>query len=250
MPPPGEVDRLFQPATSIPAPPAEIAIGIPAALIRRRPDIRRAEREYAGQMARVGTAIGELYPRFSILGSFGLDARQFGDMFQRDAIGASIGPRMQWQIFSYGRLRCNVLVQESRVEQRGLRYQSAVLRAAEEVDDALVSYVREKQRLDFLVNTVEASKRAVDLSGQRYVGGDVSFQRVLDSQRSLLVSQDLMARSQADVALNLISLYRALGGGWQLPPVAMTAEEVIPLPAAEPGVPELPVPDQTLPAQR
>ena len=247
--PPGSVDGLFQAVTPIPKPPAEIAIGIPADLIRRRPDVRRAELEFAAQTARIGVAIGELYPKFSILGSFGLDARQFDLMFQRNAIGASIGPNMQWQIFSYGRLRCNILVQESRQDQRGLRYQATVLRAAEEVDNALVNYVRERQRVGHLEKTVEASRRAVELSGKRYLGGDVSFQRVLDSQRSLLLSQDALAVSRANVALNLISLYRALGGGWQLPAPGTIIEEVsVPTAGLEPS--ELPTPNQALPPQK
>ncbi len=247
--PPGTVDGLFQDAAPIPQPPAELAIGIPADLLRRRPDIRRAEREFAAQTARIGSAKGELYPKFSILGTFGLDARQFDLMFQRNAIGASIGPNMQWQIFSYGRLRCNVLVQESRQEQRGIRYQATVLRAAEEVDNALLNYVRERQRLASLDKTVAASRRAVELSGKRYIGGDVSFQRVLDSQRSLLVSQDLLALSQSNVALHLISLYRALGGGWQLPTASPAVEEVPAAPSAVPGALDLPTPGQAIPAE-
>ena len=216
-------------------------------LLRRRPDIRRAERALAAQTARIGAAVGELYPKFSILGSFGLDARQFSQLFQRDAISASIGPRMQWQIFSYGRLRCNILVQETRQDQLALQYQAAVLRGAEEVDNSLVSYVRERERVTYLSRTVEASRRAVELSGKRYVGGDVNFQRVLDSQRSLLQSEDLLALSQANVALHLISLYRALGGGWQLPPPPPVSPEVLPRPLPGPPAPtDLPMPNQVL----
>jgi NodT family efflux transporter outer membrane factor (OMF) lipoprotein len=246
--PPGTVDGWFQQRAAIPRPPSEIAIGIPAELMRRRPDIRRAERELAAQTARIGAAVGELYPKFSILGSFGLDARQFDLMFQRNGIGASIGPNMQWQIFSYGRLRCNVLVQEARRDQRAIRYQATVLRAAEEVNNALVNYVRETQRVGYLEKSVAASQRSVELSGQRYIGGDVSFQRVLDSQRSLLVSQDLLALSQANVALNLISLYRALGGGWRLPPAAPQLIEEVPAPPpADGGAAALPTPIEALP---
>ena len=215
--PPGEVDPLLADPAPIPTPPEEIAIGIPADLLRRRPDIRRAEQEIAAQTARIGGAVGEMYPKFSILGTFSLDARDFSRLFAADAIGASVGPSMQWNILNFGRLRCNVYVQEARQEQYVVRYQAAVLRAAEEVDNALVSYDRERQRRVHLTEQVSANRRAVELSQHRYVGGDVDFQRVLDSQRSLLQAEDLLASSDATVAASLIQLYHALGGGWEQP---------------------------------
>lgn len=231
--PPGEVDQVMAEPRPIPSPPTEIAIGIPADLLRRRPDIRRAEREVAAQTARIGAAVGEMYPKFSILGSFSLDAQDFSRLFATDAIGASVGPQMRWNILNFGRLCCNVYVQEARQQQYVVRYQKAVLIAAEEVDNALVSYIREKQRRAHLANQVEANKRAVVLSQQRYVGGDVDFQRVLDSQRSLLNSQDQLASSEANVATSLIRLYRALGGGWQLP-TGPAAPPLEPVPLASP----------------
>ena len=246
--PPGEVDELMARVAPIPKPSGEIAVGIPADLLRRRPDIRSAERKVAAQTARIGAAIGEMYPKFSILGSFGLDAQDFGRMFDADAIGASIGPQMQWNILNFGRLRCNVYVQESRQQQYAVQYQNKVLTAAEEVDNALVGYVREKQRRQHLTQTAEAYQRAVELSDERYAGGDVSFQRVLDSQRSLLQSQDQLALSEASVTTNLIQLYRALGGGWQSLPVEQN-ELVVEQPQVEPvGGPEmLPTPAPTEP---
>ncbi len=213
--PPGSVDGFLAERTPIPKPPVEIAVGIPAELLRRRPDIRRAERELAAQTARIGGAVGELYPKFTILGSFGLDARDFSRLMDANSIAASVGPSMQWNILNFGKFRCNVYVQESRQRQRCLLYQSAVLRAAEEVDNALVNYVRQKQRQTNLLQAVTANQRAVDLSQKRYVGGDVSFQRVLDSQRSLLQSQDRLALNEASITVSLIQVYRALGGGWE-----------------------------------
>ena len=227
---PGAVDDMMVPAAAVPSPPAEIAIGIPADLLRRRPDIRLAERALAAQTARIGAATGELYPKFTILGSFGLDARDFSRLFDADSLSASVGPRMQWNILEFGRFRCNVYVQQWREEQRAIQYERAVLRAAEEVDNALTAYSREKLRHVRLSNAVDANRRAVALSQKRYVGGDVSFQRVLDSQRSLLISQDQMALSEARVTANLIQLYRSLGGGWYLP----TEAEEIPQPLPQP----------------
>ena len=221
--PPGEVDPLLAAPAPIPDPPEEIAIGIPAELLRRRPDIRRAEQEIAAQTARIGAAIGEMYPKFTILGSFSLDARDFSRLFAEDAIGASVGPAMQWNLLNFGRLRCNVYVQEALQQQYQVRYQAVVLKAAEEVDNALVSYDRQRQRRVHLAEQVAANRRAVELSQQRYMGGDVDFQRVLDSERSLLEAEDQLAASDATVATSLIQLYRALGGGWQQPIVATGA---------------------------
>lgn len=238
--PPGEVDGLMAEPHAIPVPPREIAIGIPADLLRRRPDIRSAERQIAAQTARIGAAVGEMYPKFTILGSFSLDAQDFGKLFSEDALGASIGPNMQWNFFNFGRLRCNVYIQEARQGQFATRYEHVVLRAAEEVDNALVGYVREKERIEHLRRQVAANRRAVDLSQSRYVGGDVDFQRVLDSQRSLLQAEDQLASSEANVAANVIRLYRALGGGWETPPpteAALAADsaapEAIPAPLPE-----------------
>lgn len=213
--PPGSVDEFLAEGAPIPKPPTEIAVGIPADLLRRRPDIRRAEHELAAQTARIGGAVGELYPKFSILGSFGLDARDFSKLLDANSIAASVGPSMQWNILNFGKFRCNVYVQESRQRQRCVQYQSVVLRAAEEVDNALVNYVRQKERHANLLQAVTANQRSVELSQKRYVGGDVSFQRVLDSQRSLLQSQDQLALNEARITVSLIQLYRALGGGWE-----------------------------------
>jgi multidrug efflux system outer membrane protein len=241
--PPGEVDPLLAEPAPIPDSPNDVAIGIPAELLRRRPDIRRAERQLAAQTARIGGAVGELYPKFTILGSFSLDAQDFSKLWDYNAIGTSIGPRMQWNILNFGKFRCNVWVQEARTEQRAIQYQSTVLRAAEEVDNALVNYVREKTRRGHLEKALAANRRAVEISQQRYEGGDVSFQRVLDSQRSRLVTQDQAAVSQANATIALIQLYRALGGGWDLPVEIETAEPAPlepPLPAPEEIDPPLP----------
>lgn len=245
--PPGEIDELMALVEPIPMPSGEIAVGIPADLLRRRPDIRSAERKVAAQTARIGAAVGEMYPKFSIFGSFGLDAQDFGRMFDADAVGASIGPQVQWNILNFGKLRCNVHIQESRQQQYVVQYQNKVLQAAEEVDNALVGYVREKERRQHLTQTAKAYQRAVELSGKRYAGGDVSFQRVLDSQRSLLQSQDQLALSEASVTANLIQLYRALGGGWQAMPNEQN-EPVVEQPQVEPAGPEiLPTPAPTEP---
>jgi len=233
--PPGTVDQFLAEPQPVPAPPGEIAVGIPAELLRRRPDIRRAEKELAAQTARIGAAVGEMYPKFSILGSFGLDARDFSKLFDGNAISASVGPSMQWNILNFGKLRCNVYVQEARQQQRCLQYENTVLRAAEEVDNSLVSYVRQKERFTRLERAVRASEESVATAGLREVGGD-SFQRVLDTRRVLARSQDQLAISRANITISLIQLYRALGGGWE------GATSVV-------STPTEPTPDEMLPAE-
>ncbi|MCA9184033.1 MAG: efflux transporter outer membrane subunit [Pirellulaceae bacterium] len=214
---PGYVDNFMINPMPIPIPPTEIAIGIPADLLRRRPDVRSIEQQLMAQTARVGVATTDLYPRFSIIGTFGYSSRLFDDLLTTRAIAANVGPNVQWNILNFGRYKCNIQAQEAFQCQLVARYQAAVLQAAEEVDNALVSYDREKQRRGSLAEAVTAFERAVDLSEQQYTQGKVSFQSVLDSQRSLLQSENLLAISEGNVVSNLIDLYKALGGGWNHP---------------------------------
>ena len=215
--PPGEVDTAMSEPKRIPAAPESVMVGIPAELLRQRPDIRRAEREVAAQTARIGVAVGDIYPQFSITGTFGLDAADFSRMFQSDSINAGVGPAFRWNILNFGRYRCNIAAQEFFQQQLILSYQNTVLVAAEEVDNALAGYVREKQRRAFLSNTVDAYQRSVELSQMQYAAGTVDFQRVLDSQRNLLTFQNQLVQTEANVVNNVILLYRAMGGGWDAP---------------------------------
>jgi NodT family efflux transporter outer membrane factor (OMF) lipoprotein len=214
---PGDVDDLLIEPEPIPQTDQEIAIGIPAGLLRRRPDIRRSERELAAQTARIGQSVADLYPQFTLNGSFSLGAQDFSKLFASNAIGASAGPSFRWNILNFGRIRFNIDVQELRADEAAIRYQSTVLTAAEEVDSALIAYAREQRRRDSLRKAVIDNERAVDLSEQQYERGTTNFQRVVDSQRSLLQTQDQLAQSKATVTTNLIQLFRALGGGWQFP---------------------------------
>jgi NodT family efflux transporter outer membrane factor (OMF) lipoprotein len=223
--PPGYVDNLLEETSPIPKPERQIAIGIPADLLRRRPDIRRAEWQLAAQNARVGAAIAELYPQFSIAGSFGADAQQASHWFTPASLGANIGPAMRWNVLNFGKLRNNVQLQHFRNGQNLAAYESTVLRAAEEVDNALMSYTREQQRLGILQDAVAASDRAVELARKQYTQGTATFQRVLDSQRSLLQTEDQVALSQANASKDIVALYRALGGGWVLPLDEIVGEE-------------------------
>ena len=215
--PPGTVDQLMTKPQAIPQAPDSVAVGIPAELLRRRPDIRAVERRIAAQTARIGGAVGELYPQFSITGSFGLEAGDFSALWQSSAIAAGIMPGMRWHILNFGRYRSNVWVQQSLQRQYMWEYENAVLQAAEEVDNALVGFQEGRQRGELLQEAVQHYQEAVRLSQIKYRAGYVDLQRVLDSQRSLLASQNLLVVNRAAVVQSFISLYKALGGGWQVP---------------------------------
>jgi NodT family efflux transporter outer membrane factor (OMF) lipoprotein len=215
--PPGEVDAIMSQPSPIPSAPEQVAVGIPAELLRRRPDIRSVERRIAAQTARIGAAVGELYPQFSIIGSFGLGATDFSALWQSSAIGAGVTPGVRWPILHFGRYRSNVCVQESLQRQYILEYENAVLQAAEDVDNALVAFHEGRERGKLLQESVTHYREAVRLAQIKYRAGHTDLQRVLDSQRSLLASQNLLVVNQMAVVRAFISLYRAMGGGWQIP---------------------------------
>ena len=219
--PPGNVTTLLQGDGQIPTASATIAVGIPAELLRRRPDIRRAELQAASQSARIGIAEADLYPHFSLVGSVGLRASDtfntnLGDLFKLDSVEAFAGPSLTWDIFNYGRIKNNVRVQDARLQQLIVTYQNTVLEASREVEDALVGFLRSKEQVSFLLDGVVAAQRAVDLALIQYRDGVAGYQRVLDSQQSLVAQQDQLTASQGNIATNLVDMYRALGGGWQI----------------------------------
>jgi len=220
---PGALHADLSVKKPIPVTPLEIAVGVPAEVLRRRPDIRRAERELAAQTARVGVATAELYPKFSLLGSIGLEALSFGDLFSTGNRTDRIGPSVSWNIFDAGAIRKNIEVQNALQEQALLKYEAAILNALEDVENALVSYEQDQYRRQSLSRATQAAERAVDLALKQYSSGIIDFQDILEAQRSLLSFQDQLAESDGAVTSNLISLYKALGGGWT-PLISETAE--------------------------
>ena len=220
---PGALHEDLSVKKPIPVPSLEIAVGVPAQVLRRRPDIRRAERELAAQTARVGVATAELYPKFSLMGSIGLEALSFGDLFSTNNRTDSIGPSVSWNIFDAGAIRKNIEVQNALQEQALLKYESAVLNALEDVENALVAYAQDQYRRQSLSQATQAAERAMDLALKQYASGIIDFQDTLEAQRSLLSFQDQLAESDGAVTSNLISLYKALGGGWT-PLMSETAE--------------------------
>ncbi len=225
--PPSELNDILVGVNEIPIAPSEVAVGIPAELLRRRPDIRRAELEAASQSALIGVAKADLYPSFSLFGSLGLrssggtDLTRTGDdgvdeLFDGDSLEFFGGPAFTWNIFNYGRIKNQVRVQDARFQQLIVNYQDTVLRAAREVEDAIVGFLSEQEREVFLQDSVNAAERSVELSLLQYRDGVADYQRVIDSQTSLVDQQDRWTLSRGEISTNLIAMYRALGGGWQI----------------------------------
>jgi NodT family efflux transporter outer membrane factor (OMF) lipoprotein len=198
----------------IPVPPEAATVGLPADLLRQRPDVRRAERELAAQTALIGVAKADLYPAFGLAGTLQLEALNFSDLGDSSSITWSLGAGFRWNIFAGGRIRNRIRVEEARTAQALVRYEQAVLFAVEEVENALIAYQKERERRDRLVEAVDANQRSLDLVMTQYRAGLTNFQNVLDTERSLFNRQDTLAESEGLVVQSLVALYRALGGGW------------------------------------
>jgi multidrug efflux system outer membrane protein len=193
---------------------SELPTGLPADLLRRRPDIRWAERQLAAQTARIGVATADLYPAFSLAGSFRLEAEYFSDLGHNSSKSTAYGPGLRWNVFEGGRLRSLIRAEEARTRQALVRYERTVLSAVEEVENALAAYVQESLREQALGRAVEASENSVRLVQSLYRSGLTDFQNVLDAQRTLFRLQDRLAASRGTMVVALIRVYKALGGGW------------------------------------
>ena len=214
---PGALLEELSAEAPIPATPPEVPIGLPADLLRRRPDVRRAEADLHAATARIGVATADLFPRFSLTGSFGTAGPHFGDLFDAQNRAWSFGPSLRWPLFDAGRIRANIDVTYAIQEQALLGYRSTVLTALQDVESALVAYASEQRQHEALSAAVAANRRAVDLSTPLYTRGQTDFLNVLSSQRSLFASEEALVQSEVTMATNLISLYKALGGGWEAP---------------------------------
>jgi len=227
--PTGSVDALLDGPKGIPRAPAKVVVGLPAEMLRRRPDIRSAELTAAAQCARIGVAKADLYPSLTFFGSFGVQASDKGasaNPFSADALYYSVGPRINWPFFNYGRIENSVRVQDARFEELLVGYRNAVLKAAQEVEDAMVGFLNEQRAVAFEQGAVKAAQRSVEISLVQYREGAVDYQRVLEAQRSLLQEQNSLTQSSSSVATNLVAMYKALGGGWQV----RQGQQVVPEP--------------------
>ncbi len=212
--PPAALYEELSTAADVPDVPEQVAAALPAELLRQRPDIRRAERVLAAQTAEIGVATAGLYPIFSLSGTFALQSQQISDVGDWGSRAWGFGPAMRWNIFDGNRVRSSIKVQEARTEQAMIDYERTVLLALEDVENAMVSFEREKERFADLHRSVAAAQESVKLVGILYENGLTDFQNVLDMQRSLTAQQDRMATSEGVVANNLVRIYSALGGGW------------------------------------
>jgi NodT family efflux transporter outer membrane factor (OMF) lipoprotein len=218
----GYVEKLIVPGP-IPDVPAQIAVGIPADLLRRRPDLRQAELQAVAQNAQVGVATADLYPSIALGGSLGLVSisRDVGgggssNLFNSDSLGYSAGTSFTWPVLNYGRIRNSIRVQDARLQQALVAYHQSVLQAAQEVDDAMVSLAGAQTQKAILKEGVVAAQRSNDLSMLQYREGFSGYQRVLDSQKSLFAQQNRYAASQGQAVQSVVQLYKALGGGWEV----------------------------------
>ncbi|HQL93580.1 MAG TPA: efflux transporter outer membrane subunit [Candidatus Hydrogenedentes bacterium] len=211
---PGALQDELAPAADLPPAPPMVPVGLPSDLLRRRPDVRAAERDLAAATARIGVATADLFPKFALTGALsGQDDALYG--LKRGAnLLWSVGPTVQWPVFDAGRIRANIRVQNARQEQALAAYEKAVLTSLEEAENALVAYAREQNRLASLDQAVTAAGAALTLAKDLYTQGLTDYLRVLDAERSVASAEAQRAQSRAAVLINLAALYKALGGGW------------------------------------
>lgn len=225
---PSQLDAELAPANGgsvrLPDAPAQIAAGVPAELLRRRPDVRLAERIAAAQCARIGEAVADLYPRISITGSTGFASSTYegarspdlGNIFDSKSFTGFVGLGVNWPIFNYGRIENNIRVRDAQYEEAVANHRNAVVNAAADVESSLSAFLRSKERSAFLTEAVNASKRSAELSLIQYRTGAVDFIRVNTAQTDLVQQQDNLVVARAAIALGAIRAYRALGGGWEI----------------------------------
>jgi NodT family efflux transporter outer membrane factor (OMF) lipoprotein len=200
----------------IPVAPPEVVLGIPAELIRRRPDVRQAERLAAAQAEEIGIAQADLYPAFFINGTLGYSALNFPDLFRPNTFNSRVGPSFQWNLLNYGRIVNNVRFQDAKFQELVLFYQNTVLEANKEVEDGLVTYLRSQRQAKLLDESVVAAERAVKIVVLQYEKGAVDFNRYAVIEQNLVTQQDIDAQARGQIAQGLVAVYRALGGGWEI----------------------------------
>ena len=213
-------------------------------MLRRRPNVRRTERRLAAQQHRIGIAEAEFYPHIAVTGAIGVEANQFQDLFKSGTSFGSVGPSLRWNVLNYGRILNNVRAEDARFQQAALTYQQTVLSANAEAENAIVAFLRSQRRREALLRSAAAARRSNELVTSLYNAGDAGLDRVFVIQSFLVQQEDAAAESQGDVAKNLIAVYRALGGGWQIR-LGTGAVGVVRLPNAEPPAPvEATTPDE------
>jgi NodT family efflux transporter outer membrane factor (OMF) lipoprotein len=203
-------------SSPIPNTPAWVAAGIPADLLRRRPDVRSSERQIAAQSAQIGVAEADLYPTIFLNGTIGWDAEDFSQAFSNKSVLGILIPGFRWNILNYGRIVNNVHLQQARLQETISAYQNRVLSAGREVQVPLRGFLKSREQAEDLARSVTAAKAATEVGVGQYRTGTIDFNRVFNLETTQVQQQDSLANAQGNIALNLIDVYRALGGGWEL----------------------------------
>ena len=249
--PPQDLNEMLGGRRPIPSASPRVAIGIPADLMRRRPDVRSAERQVAEQSAMIGFATSDLYPHISISGNIFFDANNFKDLFNGRSVAGTAGPSFNWNVLNYGRLVNRIRIEDARFQQLVVQYQNTVLQANVEAENSLVGFLKAQQAVKSLADSATAAEQSLELVRSQYDAGKTDFNRVLNVEQSLNLQQDLLAVAQGSVATNLALLYRALGGGWQIRLGEQSSEpdgasvqpaEPVPAPASDPDAASAPMP--------
>jgi NodT family efflux transporter outer membrane factor (OMF) lipoprotein len=218
--PPGQMDQLLAGPERIPNAPEKVAVGIPADLLRRRPDIRKAELQAAAQCAQIGFAKADLFPVFSLTGDVGTlgasATRGLDSVFNSASLFYGVGPSVQWNILNYGQITNNVRVQDAKFQELMINYQNSVLKAQQEVENGIAIYLNGRDQVTFLQESVKAATGALRIALIQYREGTADFTTVLTAEQNLYQAQNSLAMAQGTVPLGLITAYRAMGGGWQI----------------------------------
>ncbi len=214
---PGSLDAELATGSAIPAPPPEVPAGLPSDLLLRRPDVRQSERQLAAATARIGVAKAELFPKFFLTGTAGYQSLDAATLIEPASQFWSAGPSVRWRLLEYPRLKAEINAQTAQQEALLAQFNQTVLLALEDVENALVAYAKEKERYQSLRESVAASRRSVELANQLYAKGLGEFLNVLVNQRSLYQAEDALVQSERTMTENVVALYKALGGGWEVP---------------------------------
>jgi NodT family efflux transporter outer membrane factor (OMF) lipoprotein len=219
--PPGEADALLEGGSGIPVAPPRVAVGIPAELLRRRPDVRQAELQAAAQCAQIGVAKADLLPAFSLVGKVGtvssdIGSASLGDLFTARSLSYAAGPTVQWNVLNYGQITNNVRMQDARFQELLVGYQNKVLEAQEEVENGITVFLNSRRQADALQMSADAALGALTIAINEYKEGTADFTTVLTAEQNLFKAQDDLAEAKGAIPLGLIATYRALGGGWQV----------------------------------
>lgn len=218
---PQSLDAMLAPSKGIPAAPANVSVGIPADLLRRRPDIRSAELRAASQSAQIGVAKADLFPSLTLVGTVGyistnVNQSSLSDLFTHKSLAYGVGPSLNWNILNYGQITNNVRAQDARFQSLIADYQNTVLKAQQEVEDGIATFVLSQRQAAFLRNSVTAASGALDLAFTQYQEGLTDFTTVLTSEQALLDAQNNLAVALGATSVGLAQTYRALGGGWEM----------------------------------